>query len=453
MRLQIENLGPIKTAKIDLSQPITLFCGENNTGKTYVSYLIYALMDRNMLFGDVPSPNGLSNSIKNLIPKELSYTPEILDIYKQKVLLNLKTRIDAIYGISSDEKKKMFNSVKILINSDNDTYDLIKQAKFKYLFSIRKTSFLVVKEIGDDKVKISPQSGSFEDETGMFELFLNNSICRTLLLGTVSDAMVFPVERNAVYTFNRELLLNRSLLIDKIQDSSHVDLSKVLQENSKRYPTAIRNNIIHAGDIYYLSQKKSEFYKFADEMEKKLLEGSLSVTKEGDVFFRSVHSKKGDEKIPVHAASSLVKALTPLVFYLRHEAQKNDLIIIDEPEMNLHPNSQVLLTQFFVKMQKQGLRLLISTHSDYIIREFNKCILMGSMLKDKKKLPEHLSSEDALDFNEIKVHLFSPASSRSKKIGVVPIDVDKDGFAIPTIDETIKQQNEETEELFFRLHY
>ena len=229
-----------------------------------MSYLIYALMDRNMLFGDVPSPNGLSNSIKNLIPKELSYTPEILDIYKQKVLLNLKTRIDAIYGISSDEKKKMFNSVKILINSDNDTYDLIKQAKFKYLFSIREMSFLVVKEIGNDKVKISPQSGGFKDDTGMFELFLNNSICRTLLLGTVSDAMVFPVERNAVYTFNRELLLNRSLLIDKIQDSSHADFSRVLQENSKRYPAAIRNNIIHAGDIYYLSKKRSEFYKFAE---------------------------------------------------------------------------------------------------------------------------------------------------------------------------------------------
>ena len=43
MKIQVENLGAIKNAKINLDKPLTLFCGQNNTGKTYLAYIIYAL--------------------------------------------------------------------------------------------------------------------------------------------------------------------------------------------------------------------------------------------------------------------------------------------------------------------------------------------------------------------------------------------------------------------------
>lgn len=453
MVLQIENLGPIKNAKIDLSQPITLFCGENNTGKTYIAYLIYALLDRNIGFGDIIIPDGLFDSVKKSKSAELEYTPLLFTQYKERVLSNLKSRIEAIYGISTEERNKLFKGVKLFIDKDKNSSDHIKQIKFKYTISFGKTSYKVIKESGSFFVKIEPQKDSVANETGIFSLLLNNSIYRALLFGRISNAVFFPVERNAIYTFNRELLLSRSKLIDKIQDSSLIDFSNLIEENSKRYPSAIRANINHASDIYTLSKNKSEFYIFAEEIEKQLLDGTLSITKEGDVFFQSNKSGKNNGSIPVHAASSLVKTLAPFVFYLRYEAQKDDLIIIDEPEMNLHPSSQVLLTRFFIRMQKQGLRLLISTHSDYIIREFNKYILMGSLLKNKKKLPKNSLADDTLNYNEVKVHTFAPATSRSSKISVTPIVVDEDGFAIPTIDNTIKQQNEETEDLYFKLHY
>ena len=36
MILNINNLGTVKSASIDLSKKLTLFCGKNSTGKTYV---------------------------------------------------------------------------------------------------------------------------------------------------------------------------------------------------------------------------------------------------------------------------------------------------------------------------------------------------------------------------------------------------------------------------------
>ena len=35
MILNIENLGVVKKAQIDLSKKFIVFCGKNNTGKTY----------------------------------------------------------------------------------------------------------------------------------------------------------------------------------------------------------------------------------------------------------------------------------------------------------------------------------------------------------------------------------------------------------------------------------
>ncbi len=40
MIFNIKNLGPVKDAEINL-QPLTLFIGNNNTGKTYAAYALY----------------------------------------------------------------------------------------------------------------------------------------------------------------------------------------------------------------------------------------------------------------------------------------------------------------------------------------------------------------------------------------------------------------------------
>jgi hypothetical protein len=43
MKLTFENLGPLEFGEIELAD-LTVICGENNTGKTYVTYLIYCLL-------------------------------------------------------------------------------------------------------------------------------------------------------------------------------------------------------------------------------------------------------------------------------------------------------------------------------------------------------------------------------------------------------------------------
>ena len=50
MILNIDNLGTVKSARIDLAKRLTLFCGRNSTGKTYVSYVLHAFLTDGKVF-------------------------------------------------------------------------------------------------------------------------------------------------------------------------------------------------------------------------------------------------------------------------------------------------------------------------------------------------------------------------------------------------------------------
>ena len=413
MILIVENLGPIKKAEIDLSQPLTVFCGGNNTGKTYVSYLVHALIDKSLGLGDIPFPDGLVESIRSASSAKLVYDSTLFEKYVERVKLNLKDRLSAIYGISDTDAKILFKNVRIQLLYGENTEKYLKQRnfRFEFVFGKTKSKYHVSKKSGELFVKIEPEKNFFTEESLFFSVFLNNAIYRALLLGNISSETFFPVERNSVYTFNRELLLSRSKIIDQLQAASAITYSELLNNNTKRYPSAIKSNIDTASDLYTISKNDGPYAEFAYEIESRLMDGTLAVNKEGDVTFKSNKSNESTSWIPVQSASSLVKTLAPLVFHLKHRAQKDELIIIDEPEMNLHPDSQIILTNVFIRMIKKGLRLLISTHSDYIIREINKYIMIGSLINADKPIPENMPKENAIKYQNIKVYYFAPATS------------------------------------------
>jgi hypothetical protein len=129
------------------------------------------------------------------------------------------------------------------------------------------------------------------------------------------------------------------------------------------------------------------------------------------------------------------------------------LVIIDEPELNLHPNCQILLVRIFAKMMERGFRLLISTHSDYIIREINNLIMLHS-INDEKRLAANdigYSGVKSINHEEVAAYLFD---FRTKtKVSVNPLEVDETGFEVDTIDNAIRGLNEASEELYYMVKY
>jgi predicted ATPase len=457
MKIQVKELGAIKEAKIDLDKPLTLFCGQNNTGKTYLAFVIYALT--RMKIGRNP----LKINIPQLIESsKFSFEIDVNEIfqYRNKTILDIKTNLDTIFGISEDLAEQMFSTFEISFDTDIEIFRAkIFEIAIDDILLVNQQRFRIKKEIGNLVVALELIEG--EDysnilKSGVFDIILSSSIANQLAFYPISNAVIFPVERNSIFTFSRELSISRNILVDQMQKLSKgekLNPFDFIQNSSNRYPLAIRDGLAVSNDLQNIQKTKSDFYDIACELEEKLLHGTLSVNKDGEVQFVSIKNK--GKKLPIHMTASIVKTLSSLIFYLKYVAEKRDLIIIDEPEMNLHPDSQIILTRVFAKLLNMGFRLLISTHSDYIIREFNNLIMISSNKPEVIKVAEELQYDlnDAIKPENVGCYYFHFPKISSKQVMVKEIVIDESGFEIESIDKEINAQNERAMSLSYAINY
>ena len=146
-------------------------------------------------------------------------------------------------------------------------------------------------------------------------------------------------------------------------------------------------------------------------------------------------------------------------FYLRHCAQKGDLFIIDEPELNLHPENQCRLARLFACLVNAGLKVFITTHSDYIVKEINTLL----MLKQRKK---HLTQiikkydyndNELLDVDRVKVFiadknrvLLKGNTNKTKIDTFIPAEINQEwGITLGSFDEVINRMNDIQNEIMW----
>jgi hypothetical protein len=79
-------------------------------------------------------------------------------------------------------------------------------------------------------------------------------------------------------------------------------------------------------------------------------------------------------RLPLSGTASLIKSLAGLSVYLQSFASPGDVLIIDEPEMNAHPEAIAQLTELFGILVNAGVRVLVTTHSPYLVDQLSNLI-------------------------------------------------------------------------------
>ena len=80
-------------------------------------------------------------------------------------------------------------------------------------------------------------------------------------------------------------------------------------------------------------------------------------------------------------SSAMVSELAPLVIFLRGIVGRGDLLIIEEPESHLHPGAQTKIAQTLARLVRAGVRVLITTHSNFLLQQIGNIIREGELQK------------------------------------------------------------------------
>ena len=453
MIADVSYLGPIRKAVVDLQKPFTLFCGPNSTGKTYMSYLLYAINEDS----DYDDSKGLDKIAKQILSEQqFVLRRELIDEYIGDLAKGMKSKLGSIFGIGDSMVEKLFSQFELTLSLSDNEFEKIVSHPCRLVSGNNDAEVVLEKDADSDVVRYQAniKAQNIIRDSLMNIRFMLSHYFRILCFGNIGGVRMLTVERNSIYTFKTELSLSRNELIDRIQQKSvqsELDIFDIVNSSSRRYPLAVRSSLRIANDLENVQKFNGPYYQFAEQIEEGILHGEVKITRNGDVEF--ISEKAGRSKhLPIHMASSIVKTMSSLVIYLKHIARKGDLLIIDEPEMNFHPDVQIALVRIFSMLSKMGLRLIVSTHSDYMVREVNNLIMAGSLYHHDAQLINEMGYKEEMLMNKetVVVKYFNYGKSK-RFLDVVDVKVENDGFAVESIDNTINSQNKITETLYDRM--
>ena len=461
MKIGVKNLGAIKHAEIDLSKRLNVFCGPNGTGKTYLAYLIYSITSlNNKSLGIILGKENINELVsKNETAIEIE-TNKLWD-YRLDEIKTIKENLWNLFAVAENKSEKFFSKTEIQIIDSFGNFDSkFKEIYFEKEIKLYGYKFIIKKVPNTTYIHLSLDVNQIKDQDFLrfLEIALLSRIYSILAFYPIVSSTIFPVERNSIYTFSEELSIrnnDRYELIKELSNKKDINPMDLFFKPNTRYPQPIRDGLRVAENLENIQKLNSPYYEFANEIEKELLNGKVTVTNDGNVEFSS--DKAPRIKLSFHQSSSIVKTLSSLVIYLKHLATKDDLVIIDEPELNLHPDNQIKLTRIFARLINQGIRLVISTHSDYIVREINNLIMVSST-RNNVELADFANdlgymNDEYLNLEDFNAYLFKYKNNNAKQTEVFQIDCDENGFDVETLDKTIEDLNDRSNQLFYALKY
>lgn len=445
MKIEIANLGVIEKAEIDL-KPLTVFIGGNGTGKTWTAYTLASILGE----------YGCERYWQAYLDKKTQQRYPIIDNAVEEFLQEGTVRIDLI-EFAEEFIETYINDVSDLAHSwmnkflATDRVDF-KKMKVSFDLAVAKPAILnnlkkdfidqqlsfgtqskdtlhILKELGDSKIYLYILSSSEENilkklPKRAFEQILLKLIFRTIHRFFHLETYIFPTERTGILPlFSSAIKIKNYINIEDIYDDDLDENVKSLSSMKLSIPVQDLKLTLESIYIKTSSQREKEiqlypevleYLKLAEILEHDILGGKVNI--ENSSFDQEILYQPSENiKLEMTVSSSMVKELAPLVLCLRYFAVPNELLIIDEPEVNLHPAAQVQMIEFLAMLVQAGLKVLITTHSPYIIDHLAN-LMKAAKYEDKESLKERFYLERTEAFipqEKVSVYLFEDGTAKN----------------------------------------
>jgi hypothetical protein len=450
MKIQIKNLGVLKQAEFTLGD-LTILCGGNNTGKTYATYALFGFLQT---WNKMLSIKIQDDKIRQLLAEGVTHidVSEYAGQAEQILATGCQAYTKQLPKIFAASKER-FTETEFQVILDTKDIQVTGKVDRKMsstdteLFSISKSedsTDLVITLLGEkEKVKIP---------TNVIEDVIVDSLKDIIWANLLPRPFIASAERTGAAIFRKELNFARNRLLEALsQTNKNVNPMELLFKNYQDYALPVKTNVDFTRQLEdiikqssFLAEKHPEVLDhFAD-----MIGGKYIVTSNDELYY--VPTGK-EIRLTMDESSSAVRSLLELGFYLRHIAQPGDLLMVDEPELNLHPENQRRVARLFARLVNLGIKVFITTHSDYIVKELNTLIMLNNDKPHLKRLAERegYQPEELISSEKVKVYIAEEAlvmlegkQEKTKCQTLTPADIHPElGIEARSFDITIETMN------------
>lgn len=410
----IKNFGKIKEARVNISH-FTVFVGNNNSGKTQLMELIYAIVKHVSALGpDIVTPQIGDIDAFSIGDQEIRHLNEWVNEYLsrhiQKIIedtFNAPIPIDEvsveflgnessyeIYFIT--DKTIEYLLVKGLINQEELMEMLLNKERYYNALVLKKTAQNVE---------------NFKSSTG-FSNSIPIETARKIETGAILSGIMgggSPVSSNVLFLPASRMGL--MLLYKHYFGSAGRDKEEMIRDrnqNSKGITKPVLDFLSFLLKYSYTERVAKQNEALTDFIFQHLIDGRISEKGEATVYTPNDQNRE----IPIFVASSMVNEVVPVVKALT-DSDKIDFIFYDEVETSMHPLKQIEMVKLLNRLNNKGFRLIVSTHSDTMATKINNLLLLShgeldfeSVKEELKKNKILIEQDDLLSSADIHVYQF-----------------------------------------------
>lgn len=350
MKIKLQNIGIIEEADINI-EGITLIAGQNDSGKSTVGKVLYSII------------KGFNQDI-NLFHEEKN---GMIIFHYQNILKELKKNDPT--NINEYQTKEInatwIKKIESLIESELfiDSKKIISQ-------SLRSLKDYDEREYNTKEEKENEIEDWFHSEIITFHNLFNvpNNIESKIeiddLEGTATITHWYPnISRyylkldNDLETYFKEAYFIESpaIIDDSLQrfvgkENLQLYTRSRQEELVKALSNPLTSNIVDYSDIYNDISK--------------IISGEITID-----LLEGVRYKKNEQEIDIKNTAVGIKSFGIIQLLLKNNRLNNrTLLIIDEPEVHLHPTWQIKYAEILVRLSKDfDIPMVLTSHSPYFI--------------------------------------------------------------------------------------
>lgn len=460
MQISASKLGPLENPQWS-PKNLNVIAGPNGSGKTYLAHAIYLMLkglSRNQRLPTIETSSALNELAQKFVEEKFVNLSgdELVQLVNDQIEKSSLVSTLPLMNFLNNGVQETQYPLKISMDESEIEFALFERDQPNgSKFSLIAWNLPCVLDIfpGDRRATFRPnQSEKSSNESidrdsaelDVDQISYNIGILLEVAFNRSHPApYILSAERTGISIFQQDIDFGRSRMVEefRIQGEHALDgvdrsiWSPAIEDNFN----AFRNLNRGRENSSFLVERHPEILELFDRMVSgKFVEidGAFKFAPDG-----------AEGPIPMTSTSSTVRALFELGEFLRHRAQKGQWLIIDEPELNLHPQNQVLMGRLLAALSNAGLKILVTTHSDYIVRELSILVMLSQ--KDQSALPTGYIQDFVLSPEDVRVDYteFEGDLQRSK-LRSVEVTAE-DGISTPFFDDTIRQQNDVFEEVMW----